>query len=241
MGGFFHRDLYEEVEKVDSLQKLRMSEQAIEELKDQYRLFRKLQKDVLEVDVDYGWPSGKRSGKPSLYKSGAEKLTRLFQLVTDFQIVKMIEEDDFIEYIFKCTLKTPDGLVVGEGYGACNSREKKHWNSNPWANQNTILKMAKKRAHVDATLTGLGASNVFTQDIEDYEQEDIEPPISEAQLRKIHVLIRDYARAVERDPEEIKASIKQRHGIQHLNELTKTQASTIIKHLEDFLKERAKA
>ena len=215
-----------------------INETAIQKLKRHYDMFRLLQKTVLEAEVDYGWPSGRRQGKPSLYKSGAEKLTRLFQLVTDFQIVKMIEEDDFIEYIFKCTLKTPDGLVVGEGYGACNSREKKHWNSNPWANQNTILKMAKKRAHVDATLTGLGASNVFTQDIEDYEAEIIEPPISDAQLRKIHVLIREYARAVEKDPEEIKASIKERHGVQHLNELTKTQAHEIIEQLDDYLKKQ---
>ena len=216
----------------------KIDETSIRELKHHYDMFRTLQKEVLEMGVDYGWPAGRRQGKPSLYKSGAEKLTRLFHLVTDFQIVKMVEEEDFIEYIFKCTLKTPDGLVVGEGYGAANSREKKHWKSDPWANQNTILKMAKKRAHVDATLTGLGASNVFTQDIEDYEAEIIEPPISDAQLRKIHVLIREYARAVEKDPEEIKASIKERHGVQHLNELTKTQAHEIIEQLDDYLKKQ---
>ena len=32
---------------------------------------------------------------------------------------------------------------------------------------NTILKMAKKRAFVDATLTATAASNIFTQDVED--------------------------------------------------------------------------
>jgi len=32
---------------------------------------------------------------------------------------------------------------------------------------NTILKMAKKRAHVDATLTCTAASDIFTQDVED--------------------------------------------------------------------------
>ena len=32
---------------------------------------------------------------------------------------------------------------------------------------NTVLKMAKKRAHVDATLTATAASDIFTQDMED--------------------------------------------------------------------------
>lgn len=36
---------------------------------------------------------------------------------------------------------------------------------------NTILKMAKKRAQIDLTLTALGASDIFTQDIEDLPDE----------------------------------------------------------------------
>lgn len=36
---------------------------------------------------------------------------------------------------------------------------------------NTVLKMAKKRAQIDFTLTGLGASDIFTQDIEDMPDE----------------------------------------------------------------------
>lgn len=35
---------------------------------------------------------------------------------------------------------------------------------------NTILKMAKKRAHVDASITATGASDIFTQDIEELEE-----------------------------------------------------------------------
>jgi hypothetical protein len=43
---------------------------------------------------------------------------------------------------------------------------------------NTVLKMAKKRALVDAVLTVLGASDIFTQDIEDME------PQTTQQVRK---------------------------------------------------------
>jgi hypothetical protein len=37
---------------------------------------------------------------------------------------------------------------------------------------NTVLKMAKKRAHVDATITACAASDIFTQDIEDLPQSE---------------------------------------------------------------------
>ncbi len=40
-------------------------------------------------------------------------------------------------------------------------------NENPQDQANTILKIAKKRAFVDAILTATGASRIFTQDIED--------------------------------------------------------------------------
>lgn len=37
---------------------------------------------------------------------------------------------------------------------------------------NTVLKMAKKRAHVDAVLTATAASDIFTQDVEDLPMEE---------------------------------------------------------------------
>jgi hypothetical protein len=40
-------------------------------------------------------------------------------------------------------------------------------NDNPWDFQNTILKMAAKRAKVAATLNATAASDIFTQDVED--------------------------------------------------------------------------
>lgn len=54
---------------------------------------------------------------------------------------------------------------------------------------NTVLKMAKKRAQIDLTLTALGASDIFTQDIEDIPDElrtDVEDkgtPIEHAAMK----------------------------------------------------------
>lgn len=65
---------------------------------------------------------------------------------------------------------------------------------NPADYYNTVLKMAKKRAHVDAILTATAASDIFTQDVEDMPEvipgangegkpEAKKPPIKEPQKK----------------------------------------------------------
>jgi hypothetical protein len=165
----------QELAKFESVSDLRVDDRAIMQLKTQYDMFRKLQEQVLEDGVDYGYPARRRDKfqKPSLYKSGAEKLTRLFNLIPKFEIIDVAKNKNYVMYEFKCSLYTQSGQLIGEGFGSCNSEEKDGWKKNPLKYQNNIMKIAKKRAHVDATLTGLGASNVFTQDIEDMDEEQI--------------------------------------------------------------------
>uniref|UniRef100_A0A6M3IT48 Uncharacterized protein n=1 Tax=viral metagenome TaxID=1070528 RepID=A0A6M3IT48_9ZZZZ len=71
--------------------------------------------------------------------------------------------------------KAAQALIGGPGFSAgkidgnweiCSTGEKME-HDNPADYWNTILKMAKKRAHVDAILTATAASDIFTQDIED--------------------------------------------------------------------------
>lgn len=70
-------------------------------------------------------------------------------------------------YVVRCSLvHRESGAVVGNGVGACSSLESKYIDR-PRDSENTVLKMAKKRAFVDATLTALGLSDQFTQDVED--------------------------------------------------------------------------
>jgi len=53
-----------------------------------------------------------------------------------------------------------------------NKVEKKQQiRTNPSDLANTVLKMAKKRAQIDLTLTSMAASDIFTQDIEDLPEE----------------------------------------------------------------------
>lgn len=61
--------------------------------------------------------------------------------------------------------------------------ENKQVRTNPADVRNTILKMAKKRAMVDAVLTVTAASDIFTQDIEDLPEELREQVAENAQRR----------------------------------------------------------
>ncbi len=56
--------------------------------------------------------------------------------------------------------------VEGKGWMIAKGGEKVE-NDNPADHYNTVLKMAKKRALVDAVLTATAASDIFTQDLED--------------------------------------------------------------------------
>jgi hypothetical protein len=117
---------------------------------------------------DYGIIPG--GSKPTLFKPGAEKLNAVFGLSPLVEINNRIEDWDsgFVAYEVKVTLlnKRTQGIEA-EGVGSCNSRERRYKNQDAANVANTILKMAKKRALVDATLSATRASGMFTQDLED--------------------------------------------------------------------------
>ncbi len=101
-------------------------------------------------------------GKKSLAKGGAEKLASIYSLTAVFE-----RDDNALEMLsgvknlvaFICIL-TKDSAVVGQGRGA-DTLER---NSN---DPNKTLKMAQKRAYIDAVIRTTGLSDIFTQDIED--------------------------------------------------------------------------
>ena len=109
------------------------------------------------------------TAKPTLLKSGAEILADVFSFRTTAKVINRIENYDkqFVLYEVCVTVFDKDGNVVAEGLGSCNSRERKYLKTDFATNLNTVLKIAKKRAFVDAILTATHASKVFTQDIED--------------------------------------------------------------------------
>ena len=70
-------------------------------------------------------------------------------------------------YVVECEIVHREtGLVVGSCLGAASTMESKYIDR-PREMENTIAKMAEKRAHVGAVLNAFGLSEQFTQDVED--------------------------------------------------------------------------
>ena len=63
-----------------------------------------------------------------------------------------------------CGAKWGDRSPEAERFGSFQAKTE---NTNPADTHNTVLKIAKKRAHVDAIITALSVSDMFTQDLED--------------------------------------------------------------------------
>lgn len=153
---------------------------------------------VMKKDVHYGIIPGCK--KPSLYKPGSEVLLTTFQIATSIEVTDL-STDDCVRYQVRVIgTHAPTGTLLGEGIGECSSNETKYkwrkayddeWNATdenrrritfgkykdkqvrvePADVANTILKMAKKRAQIDMTLTTTGASDCFEQDVEDMPEE----------------------------------------------------------------------
>lgn len=178
---------------------------------DKIRILQKTIKEVLVNDVDFGKIQG-CGDKPTLFKSGAEKVCITFGLQDTYDIIVSKEDYDgkgFFSYTVKCYLSA-NGIRITEGLGHANSKETKwafKWvcasklppeldpallprrerNGNYGkyfeyrveedccSKANTILKMAKKRAKVDAVLAVANLSELFTQDFDDIADE-IETP-----------------------------------------------------------------
>lgn len=136
--------------------------------------------------------------KPSLWKPGAELICTLLQLGTRYPKHAMHIQRENGHFLFTLTCELfhiPTGRVVGEGVGAGSTMEYRYRiqtedrhgdhgqpikaKYTPFDFYNNVLKIAKKRAFVDAVLTASGASEIFTQDTEDnpelYQDQDRPP------------------------------------------------------------------
>ena len=135
-------------------------------------------------DKDFGNPvikSGKKAGerafdKPILYKAGAEKIALGYGLLQHYEPLTCIEHVDgdtaFFYYMFRCDLvKLYDGkeYIITSGFGSANTSESRNGFNSAYNAANNSVKIAKKRALVDAAISIGGLSDLFTQDIENEE------------------------------------------------------------------------
>lgn len=147
-------------------------------------------KKLMREGVDYGRIPG-CGPKPTLLKPGAEKLCHTFGLAPSFKIDRRDLPDGHREYEIICTLVSiASGVTVGSGVGCATTMERRYRyrkgaeNPDIADTYNTVLKIAKKRAQVDATLTAVGASDLLTQDIEDFGGDHEVPSKGSANVRE---------------------------------------------------------
>lgn len=129
------------------------------------------------IDGDYAVIPGTK--KQSLLKPGAEKLAKLFGL--GVRISLKDKEIDFHQNfaMFSYTMEAyhlQTGTVIAQCEGSANSHEIKYKTrykdgareETPIGDvMNTLMKMAQKRAYVGVIIQAVGASDFYTQDIED--------------------------------------------------------------------------
>jgi hypothetical protein len=136
-------------------------------VREQINHIQELMKSCMKRGTHYDTIPG-CGNKPTLLQPGAQQLALMFQWATSYGVKQTDHEDGAREYQVTCLLTSRNsGGIIGEGVGCCSTMERKYHRQVPADVYNTVLKMAKKRAFVDATLNASGASDIFTQDIED--------------------------------------------------------------------------
>lgn len=176
--------------------------------------FKDFIKNELVDGVDYGVIP---NTKACLFKPGGEKVQMFMGLTPQYKLLhrefianqpkqnkvwnerqhtyEIVESiRNYYAWEFSCELY--HGTVkVAEGVGMANSEEEKYVNQyktkTPDGMANTILKIAKKRAFIDAILAVSGLSDLFTQDMEDsvlklkVDKENKQDLITKAQIKTV--------------------------------------------------------
>ena len=108
--------------------------------------------------------------KPSLWKAGAEKISGMLGLRVSWPTLRAYEDriirgEDITQVLIRCELLNAEGVIVAEGIGGRSCGE--------FDDLNKVLKMAKKSGQIDAVLNVGGLSEVFTQDLEDMDADQL--------------------------------------------------------------------
>jgi len=175
--------------------KVRSMSTQVAEVRENINVVQEAMQATMKKDTHYGVIPG--CGKPSLYKAGAEILIALFKLTFTPKAENLSADGEIRYLVTMELSTREGMLIgsgIGE---CSSGEEKYMWRKAvsdkefentpetqkrikykkdcevnqvrvpPADMANTILKMAKKRALIDAVLTATGASDIFTQDIQD--------------------------------------------------------------------------
>jgi len=245
--------------------------------------FKEFWKGYLVEGEDFGTIPG--TPKPTLYKSGADKLCEIYRLADDYEIVHNAVdwEQGLFDYEIRCKL-TRDGRLITVGLGCCSTWESKYrfrnaarecplckretiivdkfnggfkcWekkggcgakfkaddpqitgqsmerrkNPDIWDLKNTVLKMAKKRAKVDATLSATRSSAIFSQDMDDDDEPQPTGYISEGERKGLFAAAK---RALGKDVyvADLKKYLLETHEITETTKVTPDVANDVFRWL----------
>ena len=148
---------------------------SLKQVTDRVNMVHGILQKVMKDGTHYGKVPG-CGARMVLFKPGADLLAMTFRLVPSFSVETTNLPNDHREFSVTCSMTAPDGTLLGQGVGSASTMEKKYrYRKSEFGDKienediadvyNTVLKMAKKRAHIDATLTVTGAADIFTQDI----------------------------------------------------------------------------
>lgn len=168
-------------------------------------------------------------GKKSLAKGGAEKLATIFNLSAEFSVDKdtmeLLKQEGLVAYV--CNLKGKDGQLKGQGRGADILARNR-------GDANKTIKMAQKRAFVDAVIRTTSLSDIFTQDLEDISQNGEEKVDSQAEIKMSIKKLCDQLTPGLKIKEEYEAFVKKVTAL----ELVPENYQEIINRLDITLSER---
>jgi len=171
---------------------------SVTDIRKRTKAIQEVMRGVMKEGTHFGTIPG--TPKPSLWKAGAEVLCMTFRLAPLLESRVTVDDPEvewaytstkrdgsivcgtcvgFFEVEATCIVQGPSGEVLSRCSARCNNREVKYRTLSVFDIRNTILKMAEKRAFVSAVLMATGASDIFTQDIEDF------PDLVDAQVVRV--------------------------------------------------------
>jgi len=160
---------------------------SVSDIRKRTHAVQEIMRGVMKEGTHYGTIPG--TPKPSLWKAGAEVLCMTFRLAPLLESRVTVDDPEaewsytsfkrdgnivtgicigYFEVEATCTIAGLNGETFSRCSARCCSREAKYRSLSLFDIRNTVLKMAEKRAFVSAVLMATGASDIFTQDLEDF-------------------------------------------------------------------------
>lgn len=159
---------------------------------------------ILKRDLDFGVIP--KTPRPTLFKSGAERVCQAYGVFARYERKSAIEEiqpEPFFYYSYECRLvkigANGQEYVLANGYGNANTKEAGNGLNSAFNAANNAEKKAQKRALVAAAISLGGLSSMFYADLDDssfvnkgYDEikltADDNAPVTAKQIKRLYAI-----------------------------------------------------